>query len=352
MFWSVDNDDFRGACHGKPFPLIESAKAAYYTGDTPGQSAPQRQSSTSLSSRFSKPSIVSSTPVNSNSPRNRFQNLSLANRRYTTPAPPSTTTGSSTKNTKGRRRNKNKKRNKKRNNRKTTTTTTTTTSTTTTTPAPTFSPFNTPAPPTTPDPGVDFECKEDGFFPHPRECKKYFWCLDAPGLGLVAHHFTCPAGLYFNKHTDSCDYARNVPCKPGATTTTTTAATTTTTTTTTKPTTTTTTTTTTPAPEDDDEYYDDEDEEEGDENTEEEEEEADEGDAQTDSGGRSVKEINDIKDLLKLIKKLGGVEELEKFFEDNPSIAAAAAEFDKEDKVLIYRQVAGNARQNFTKKSS
>lgn len=28
MFWSIDNDDFRGECHGKPFPLIEAAKEA------------------------------------------------------------------------------------------------------------------------------------------------------------------------------------------------------------------------------------------------------------------------------------------------------------------------------------
>lgn len=28
MFWSIDNDDFRGTCHGKPYPLIEAAKEA------------------------------------------------------------------------------------------------------------------------------------------------------------------------------------------------------------------------------------------------------------------------------------------------------------------------------------
>lgn len=30
MFWSIDNDDFRGKCHGKPYPLIEAAKEALY----------------------------------------------------------------------------------------------------------------------------------------------------------------------------------------------------------------------------------------------------------------------------------------------------------------------------------
>lgn len=28
MFWSIDNDDFRGKCHNKPYPLIEAAKEA------------------------------------------------------------------------------------------------------------------------------------------------------------------------------------------------------------------------------------------------------------------------------------------------------------------------------------
>lgn len=81
----------------------------------------------------------------------------------------------------------------------------------------------TPAPPTTPDPGSDFKCEEEGFFPHPRDCKKYFWCLDSgpSNLGIVAHQFTCPSGLVFNKLTDSCDYTRNVLCeKPKSTSTT------------------------------------------------------------------------------------------------------------------------------------
>lgn len=88
------------------------------------------------------------------------------------------------------------------------------------------SPLTTPEPPSTPDPGsgeltwhveltscvyflvsaharspsvtlpTDFVCKDEGFFPHPRDCKKYFWCLDSgpSNLGIVAHQFTCPSG--------------------------------------------------------------------------------------------------------------------------------------------------------------
>lgn len=134
---------------------------------------------------------------------------------------------------------------------------------------------------------LDFTCKDEGFFPHPRECKKYFWCLDSgpSNLGIVAHQFTCPSGLVFNKISDSCDYSRNVICKDKKTSSE--AITTTTTTTTPKPiksgikfttTSTTTTTTTTQAPEVE-EDVEDEFEEEGD--------------------------PKEIKQLITLIKKLG-----------------------------------------------
>lgn len=74
------------------------------------------------------------------------------------------------------------------------------------------------------DPGSDFKCEDEGFYAHPRDCKKYFWCLEAAGLGIVAHQFTCPSGLYFNKAADSCDYSRNVHCSKTETKSTTTEA--------------------------------------------------------------------------------------------------------------------------------
>lgn len=46
--------------------------------------------------------------------------------------------------------------------------------------------------------------------------------MEAAGLGIVAHQFTCPSGLYFNKAADSCDYSRNVHCSKAEVTTSTT----------------------------------------------------------------------------------------------------------------------------------
>ena len=66
----------------------------------------------------------------------------------------------------------------------------------------------------TPEPPVFYDCEDEGFFPHPKDCRKYFWCLDSgpANLGIVPHAFTCPSGLYFSTKTEACDYPGNVPC--------------------------------------------------------------------------------------------------------------------------------------------
>lgn len=94
---------------------------------------------------------------------------------------------------------------------------------------------------TTPDPGVAFSCKDEGFFSNPKDCKKYFWCLDSgpANLGIVAHAFTCPSGLFFNTQTEGCDYPEKVSCSSRKSSATTSAPRTTTTTSTTTSTTTT-----------------------------------------------------------------------------------------------------------------
>lgn len=68
---------------------------------------------------------------------------------------------------------------------------------------------------TTPEPNAAFTCKDEGFFPNPKDCRTYFWCLDSgpANLGIVAHSFTCPSGLLFNTATEGCDYPDKVACK-------------------------------------------------------------------------------------------------------------------------------------------
>uniref|UniRef100_A0A0K8T485 Chitotriosidase-1 n=2 Tax=Lygus hesperus TaxID=30085 RepID=A0A0K8T485_LYGHE len=255
MFWSIDNDDFRGKCHSRPYPLIEAAKEALI-GKAPGATSnklptpPRGGKGTGVSKSSSK----------------------LKNHRI-----PSTST-----------------------------------------PAPVTQ--TTPDPPTTPDPGSDFRCKDEGFFPHPRDCKKYFWCLDSgpSNLGIVAHQFTCPSGLFFNKASDSCDFARNVICKKksadSTTTTTTPQPSTGSKSVTTARTTTTSTTTTTEAPvQEEEEYYEEQE------------------DPQT------------IKQLISLIKKLGGVAELEKQLEGNSNTDSTTPAISKS----LYERVISNTNSRY-----
>ncbi|KAL1517942.1 hypothetical protein ABEB36_001638 [Hypothenemus hampei] len=182
MFWAIDNDDFRGSCHGKPYPLIEAGKEALLNayGLTEENlisppSKPTKLSKTKSRARTTKTSTESSQAASTTRRRRIKQKsdeeITLTNGRK----PGETSTYSNLK---------------------------------IVTPA-----YTTPEPPATPDMGGGFKCEDEGFYPHPKDCKKYYWCLSgAADSGIVAHQFTCPAGLYFNKAADSCDYSQNVLC--------------------------------------------------------------------------------------------------------------------------------------------
>ncbi|CAK9798745.1 Acidic mammalian chitinase [Anthophora quadrimaculata] len=407
MFWTIDNDDFRGKCHDRPYPLIEAAKEALLTensnsiqksktpdsrkkpraqgvhqgntiGRKPGSNA--RRSTTTAApvskkrvstSRpryrtFSRPKPNDNEEEKEEEEEDEEEEEQQVDRRSYEPSSdeeensdggnavrtaekndrPSNKDKSRSKNRLNSNRNRRKQVRRKEENKSGE--------------GSLSNKLTTPEPPTTPDPGTDFKCEDEGFFSHPRDCKKYFWCLDSGpgGLGVVAHQFTCPSGLVFNKAADSCDYPRNVVCpKPktqSATSTTRapiTAATSRTTylySTTRKP------STEKPDSDEDYEYYDDDDDD--DEVSEEEEEEKKEEprvtttpkallyktisrkrpsttttttttttespSSTTSKAGRSesekVLDLEDeedpkvIKELIKLIKKAGGIEQLEK----------------------------------------
>ncbi|XP_076634201.1 uncharacterized protein LOC143348167 isoform X2 [Colletes latitarsis] len=256
MFWTIDNDDFRGKCHDRPYPLIEAAKETLLSDNT----NTVQKSKTLDNRKKTRVSGVQSNTVGRKQGTNRRSTTTAASatrKRVTSSPRPKFRTFARPKasveeeeekevdrrsydpssdeeeeddggnavrtvDKSNRSREKSKSRSKRpssgRNRRK----------------------QNrhkgggnndsgqeslsnkltTPEPPTTPDPGTDFKCEDEGFFSHPRDCKKYFWCLDAGpgGLGVVAHQFTCPSGLVFNKAADSCDYPRNVVCPKSKTT--------------------------------------------------------------------------------------------------------------------------------------
>uniref|UniRef100_A0A1A9WGP2 chitinase n=1 Tax=Glossina brevipalpis TaxID=37001 RepID=A0A1A9WGP2_9MUSC len=195
MFWSIDNDDFRGTCTGKSYPLIEAAKESMFDALGLGINEVSKSNAPRKSNR-------SRNNENSVATRNRInigEKLTYEKRKESSRR---------TSNPETRKRLQH------------ITTKTPSSTTIRLTEAEGSSLYiggrtTTPPPPTTPDPGTDFKCEDEGFYQHPRDCKKYYWCLDSgpSGLGIVAHQFTCPSGLYFNPAADSCDFARNVPCK-------------------------------------------------------------------------------------------------------------------------------------------
>ncbi|RZB39353.1 mucin-22, partial [Asbolus verrucosus] len=284
MFWSIDNDDFRGNCHGKPYPIIEAAKealiSAYGLTDENLVSPPAKTLKTKTRTRPQTSSKSSFDNKDESSDKKRISTSGGSRRRNRVK---SKSNDSSSSNRPKIRRKESRR----------TTETPVYSSLELVTPS-----YTTPAPPSTPDQGGVFKCEDEGFYPHPKDCKKYFWCLSGPGeLGIIAHQFTCPAAA------DSCDYTRNVLCnkklsKTTTTTTTTTEATTSKTTSRVPPKITAATsrttlfrTTTTEAYDDEYEYEDEED---------------------FDDTRNSEEDPKVIKELLDLIKKAGGIEELEK----------------------------------------
>ncbi|XP_025262174.1 mucin-3A isoform X2 [Camponotus floridanus] len=242
MFWSVDNDDFRGKCHGRPYPLIEAAKEALLTDNrntientksVESRKKIRTQGIQSNVRKYSQRSSTTSAPITSrraSSSRLKYRNISKSKtndedeedrdvaRRSYDPSPDEEIEGrNSVRVTEKTERPKNRHRSKTRSSDHTSRRKQSRRKEQSKTDENEESLSNkltTPEPPTTPDPGTDFKCEDEGFFPHPRDCKKYFWCLDSgpSGLGVVAHQFTCPSGLVFNKAADSCDYPRNVIC--------------------------------------------------------------------------------------------------------------------------------------------
>ncbi|ROT85316.1 putative mucin-17-like [Penaeus vannamei] len=267
MFWSLDNDDFRGICNGEQYPLVEAGKKALFGADdtksnearrleaTPstrgGASASDSQRSrdrfrtTTQEPEPQEPPVRTrqrtpatrtqdSTPATRTRTRGRFRTQDATT---TTREPFRTAEGGSRDDAGQRVRGGTRFRDARPQTDTDRSTRIRVRPTRATTPArvpgrrrrpggrpqnrrqqqaTTIDPLNTPAPPTTPSPSTGFSCKREGFYPNPDNCHKYYWCLDsgASGLGIVAHSFTCPSDLVFNKVIDGCDHPDRAKFRP------------------------------------------------------------------------------------------------------------------------------------------
>merc|ERR1711936_1500712 len=52
---------------------------------------------------------------------------------------------------------------------------------------------------------------EDVYFPDPEDCGRFYMCVD----GSVVGHMSCPDDLLWNNDLLTCDWPKNVECKPG-----------------------------------------------------------------------------------------------------------------------------------------
>ncbi|XP_015913629.2 mucin-22 [Parasteatoda tepidariorum] len=59
----------------------------------------------------------------------------------------------------------------------------------------------------------DPECTEAGFFRHPRDCNKFYRCVDFAGTGesFVRFDFDCPEGLHFDEVNSTCNWPTMSP---------------------------------------------------------------------------------------------------------------------------------------------
>jgi chitinase len=175
MFWTIDNDDFRGLCSKTPYPLIESAKEAMYSVESSVKTKTSVEVSTSEQVRRTRLRLTEKELANL-SPSSNSTGQTPRRAGVVRPPPPKPHSRQEAPRSLG------------------------------------LATSTTPAPPTTPSSGPGFQCRSEGFFSHPTSCKKYYWCLDTPTEGPVAHTFSCPKGLYFNQISDGCDFLRNVDC--------------------------------------------------------------------------------------------------------------------------------------------
>ncbi|PRD36140.1 UNVERIFIED_CONTAM: hypothetical protein NCL1_09529 [Trichonephila clavipes] len=61
--------------------------------------------------------------------------------------------------------------------------------------------------------GGDPDCTQEGFFRHPKDCNKFYRCVDFAGTGesYVRYDFDCPEGLHFDEVNSVCNWPTMTP---------------------------------------------------------------------------------------------------------------------------------------------
>ncbi|GFT69537.1 uncharacterized protein NPIL_500371 [Nephila pilipes] len=61
--------------------------------------------------------------------------------------------------------------------------------------------------------GGDPDCTQEGFFRHPKNCNKFYRCVDFAGTGesYVRYDFDCPEGLHFDEVNSVCNWPTMTP---------------------------------------------------------------------------------------------------------------------------------------------
>lgn len=66
-------------------------------------------------------------------------------------------------------------------------------------------------PPPPVQPSGQFECRSDGMFADPRNCRKFIRCVSLPSGQYQRYNFDCAPGTAFNEAQGYCDHIYNVP---------------------------------------------------------------------------------------------------------------------------------------------
>lgn len=199
MMWSIETDDFQGSCHnGEKFPLLNTIRRVLdgESGSGSGSGVSTQRPTrppvpiSPMGTTTMKPTLIQPTSTTTRRPSVvvvvTTPGHEIEEEVPVRPRPSSTTRRPQTPGRTTRRP------------PKSTTTTTTT-----------FKPIIDDQENT--NQNQEFQCKSDGMFGDPTNCRKFIRCVSSGQGGFIVYKFDCGPGTAFNKEQQYCDHIYNVP---------------------------------------------------------------------------------------------------------------------------------------------